>query len=72
MLIQRKRVNRRKERTTMSLLQAWIENLKEHRLEACEASRCTDHSIKGWPHPWTSELHDEEVVEVFVAECCSH
>ena len=55
----------------MSLLQAWIENLKEHRLEACEASQCADHSIKGWPHPWTSELHDEEVVEVCVAECCN-
>ena len=56
----------------MSLVTAWIENLKKHRLEACEASQCNDNSIKGWPHPWTSELQDEEVVEVFVAECCSH
>ena len=56
----------------MSLVSAWIENLKEHRLEACEASQCKDNSIKGWPHPWTSELQDEEVVEVFGAECCNN
>ena len=62
----------RKEVTNMSLVTAWIENLKKHRLEACEASQCNDTSITGWPPPWTSELQDEEVVEVFVAECCSH
>ena len=62
----------RKEVTNMSLVSAWIENLKEHRLEACETSQCKDNSIKGWPHPWTSELQDEEVVEVFVAECCNN
>ena len=51
----------------MSLVTAWIENLKKHRLEACEASQCKDNSIKGWPHPWTSELQDENAAIINLA-----
>lgn len=54
----------------MGLLTTWLEHLKEHRLESCESSQCKDNHIKGWPHPWTSELHDEEAVGEFVSECC--
>ena len=46
----------------MGLLTTWLEHLKEHRLESCESSQCKDNHIKGWPHPWTSELHDEQAV----------